>query len=156
MKYDLEEDSFTCAQGRKLHLSRETAEVQDGQLVSTAWYRCEDCSECPCRVQCCRAKDLNRHKKIVLHKTFWEKRKQATANIMTERGSHLRLCCSIQVEGAFGLLKSDFGFRRFLTRGKANVRIELFLLALAFDLKKLWMKQEQGRLQTRASLKMIA
>ena len=130
--------------------------MQDGQLVSTAWYRCEDCSECPCRVQCCRAKDLNKPKEIMLQKTFWEKRKQATANIMTERGIHLRLCRSIQVEGAFGLLKNDFGFRRFLTRGKANVRTELFLLALAFDLKKLWMKREQGRLQTRVSEKMTA
>ena len=156
MEYDPEADCFTCAQGRKLYLRRETTQVQDGQLVSTAWYRCEDCSECPCRVQCCRARDLNKPKEIVLHKTFWEKRKQATANIMTERGIHLRLCRSIQVEGAFGLLKNDFGFRRFLTRGKANVRIELFLLALAFDLKKLWMKREQGRLQTRASLKMIS
>ena len=156
MEYDPEADCFTCAQGRKLYLRRETTQVQDGQLVSTAWYRCEDCSECPCRVQCCRARDLNKPKEIVLHKTFWEKRKQATANIMTERGIHLRLCRSIQVEGAFGLLKNDFGFRRFLTRGKANVRIELFLLVLAFDLKKLWMKREQGRLQTRASLKMIS
>ena len=92
----------------------------------------------------------------MLQKTFWEKRKQANANIMTERGIHLRLCRSIQVEGAFGLLKNDFGFRRFLTRGKANVRTELFLLALAFDLKKLWMKREQDRLQTRASMKMTS
>ena len=61
------------------------------------------------------------------------------------------MCRSIQVEGAFGLLKTDFGFRRFLTRGKANVRTELFLLALAFDLKKLWMKRENGRLQTHLS-----
>ena len=34
---------------------------------------------------------------------------------------------------------------------KANVRTELFLLALAFDLKKLWMKRESGRLQTHLS-----
>ena len=122
MKYDPEADCFTCVQGRKLYLRRETTEVQDGQLVSTAWYRCEDCSQCPCRVQCCRAKDLNKPKEIVLHKTFWEKRKQATANIRTERGVHLRLCRSIQVEGAFALLKNDFGFRRFLTRGRANIR----------------------------------
>lgn len=74
---------------------------------------------------------------------------------MTERGIHLRLCRSIQVEGAFALLKNDFGFRRFLTRGKANIRTELFFLALAFDLKKLWMKRKQGRLQSRASIKMI-
>ncbi len=71
-------------------------------------------------------------------------------------GIHLRLCRSIQVEGAFGLLKNDFGFRRFLTRGRANIRAELFLLAMAFDLKKLWMKREQGRLQTRVSEKMTA
>lgn len=156
MKYDPEEDSFTCAQGRKLYLRRETTEVQDGQLVSTALYRCEDCSGCPCRSQCCRAKDPDRPKELVIKKTFWEKREQAEKNIMTQRGLHLRLCRSVQVEGAFGLLKNDFGFRRFLTWGKANIRTELFLLALAFDLKKLWMKREQGRLQTRVSMKMTS
>ena len=156
MEYNPEEDSFTCAQGRRLHLRRETTEVQDGQLVSTAWYRCEDCGGCPHRTQCCRAKDPGKPKELVLRKTFWEKREQAENNIRTERGIHLRLCRSIQVEGAFGLLKNDFGFRRFLTRGKSNIRTELFLLALAFDLKKLWMKREQGRLQTRASLKMTS
>jgi hypothetical protein len=72
-------------------------------------------------------------------------------NITTEQGIHLRLCRSIQVEGAFGLLKNDFGFRRFLTRGKKNIRTELFFLALAFDLKKLWMKRDKGRLQTHLS-----
>ena len=60
---------------------------------------------------------------------------------------------SIQVEGAFGLLKNDFGFRRFLTRGKANIRAELFFLALAYDLKKLWMKRKNGRLKKRIFLK---
>ena len=99
---------------------------------SAALYRCEDCSGCPCRSQCCRAKDPDRPKEIVLKKTFWEKREQAEKNIMTQRGLHLRLCRSIQVEGAFGLLKNDFGFRRFLTWGK------------------------QGRLQTRVSMKMTS
>ena len=55
--------------------------------------------------------------------------------------------------GAFALLKSDFGFRRFLTRGRANIRAELFLLAIAFDLKKLWMKREHGRLNKPVCLK---
>ena len=55
-----------------------------------------------------------------------------------------------------GLLKNDFGFRRFLTRGRANIRSELFLPAIAFDLEKLWMKREHGRLQTRVSEKITA
>ena len=95
-------------------------------------------------------------KEIVLKKTFWEKRAQAEENINTERGIHLRLCRSIQAEGAFGLLKNDFGFRRFLTRGRANIMAELYLLALAFDMKKLWMKRDQDRLMTRFSAKMIS
>ena len=104
-----------------------------------------------------------------MQRTFWEKREQATRNISSERGIHLRLCRSIQVEGAFALLKNDFGFRRFLTRGKGNIRTELFFLVLAFDLKKLlfflvlafdlkklWMKREHNRLKTRVSLKMVS
>ena len=156
MAYDSEEDSFTCAQGRKLTLRRECTEQREGQLVSTAWYRCEDCTGCPCRSQCCRAKDPTQPKELRLQKTFWEKREQTTQRIVSKRGIHLRLCRSVQVEGAFGLLKSDFGFRRFLTRGRANIRAELFLLAMAFDLKKLWMKREHGRLKTRVSEKMTA
>ena len=53
------------------------------------------------------------------------------------KGILLRICRSIQAEGAFGLLKNDYGFRRFLTRGKRNVRTELFLLGMGFNLKKL-------------------
>lgn len=156
MAYDPEEDCFTCSQGRRLPVRRESTEEREGQFVTTAWYRCERCQGCPCRSQCCRAKDLDKPKEIVLQKTFWEKRALAEENITTPRGIHLRLCRSIQVEGAFGLLKNDFAFRRFLTRGWANVRTELFLLALAFDLKKLWMKREHDRLRTRVSEKMTA
>lgn len=34
MEYDPKEDWFTCVQGRKLHLRRQTTEVQDGQFMS--------------------------------------------------------------------------------------------------------------------------
>lgn len=156
MRYDSEEDCFFCAQGRKLPLRRECTELKNGQFVTTAWYRCENCTECPCRSQCCRAKDVNKPKELAFQKTFWEKRAQAAENITSERGIHLRVCRSIQVEGAFGLLKNDFGFRRFLTKGTDHIRTELFLLALAFDLKKLWMKREHGRLRTRVSRKLTA
>ena len=69
-----------------------------------------------------------------MKETFWEKRAQSLKNITSERGIQLRMNRSIQVEGAFGLIKNDFGFRRFLTTGKRNVRIELLFLALGFNL----------------------
>ena len=48
MTYDPQEDCFTCTQGRKLSLRRECTEQKDGQLVSTAWYRCESCAYDAC------------------------------------------------------------------------------------------------------------
>ena len=119
--------------------------------MTTAWYRCEDCKGCPLREKCCQAKDPEQPKELRVNKTLQELRKASQENITSERGINLRLCRSVQVEGAFGLLKTDFGFRRFLTRGKVNVRTELYLLSLGFNLKKLWMKRENGRLQTHLS-----
>ena len=156
MRYDGEEDCYYCAENRRLPLQRECTQLVDGRWQTEAWYRCESCTDCPKRTKCCQAKDPEQAKTLHVKRDFWELRAQATENITSPRGIHLRQCRSIQAEGAFALLKNDFGFRRFLTRGRANVRTEMFLLALAFDLKKYWMKREQGRLQTRVSEKMTA
>ncbi len=151
MAYDAEDDSYTCVQGRKLNLRRECTELENGRYVTTAWYRCESCAGCPVREKCCQAKDTAQPKELRVNKTLQELRKTSLENITSEHGIRLRLCRSIQVQGAFGLLKNDFGFRRFLTWGKKNIRTELFFLALAFDLKKLWMKRDKGRLLTHLS-----
>ena len=144
MKYDENEDCYICAEGRKLCCRKVSTELSAGIPVTRDWYRCEDCRNCPQREKCCWKQDINAPKEIIRKETFWEKRKISQENITSERGILLRRNCSIQVEGAFGLLKNGFGFRRFLTTGKKNVRVELFFLALGFNLKKRWMKQEKA------------
>jgi transposase len=156
MQYGKEEDCFICAEGRKLYCRKVSTEVKNGIPVTRAWYRCENCSNCPQRERCCRKQDVNEPKEVILKETFWEKRRQSLENITSERGIQLRMNRSIQVEGAFGLIKNDFGFRRFLTTGKKNVRIELLFLALGFNLKKRWMKQQKRRLKTHYSEKKVA
>ncbi|MDR2343328.1 MAG: transposase [Spirochaetaceae bacterium] len=51
------------------------------------------------------------------------------------------------MEGAFGVEKEDYHFRRFMTRGKGGVRCELLLLLLCFgyNVNKLHHKIQQGR-----------
>ena len=88
--YDTQEDCFICTQGRKLPLYRERTEEKDGQLVSTAWYRCERCTGCHCRSRCCRVKNPEQLKELCLQKTFWEKCARAEQRITSERGIHLR------------------------------------------------------------------
>ena len=52
---------------------------------------------------------------------------------------------SIQAEGVFGVHKEDHGFRRFLCRGKNNIRTEFLLLGLAYNIKKLFTKISENR-----------
>ena len=51
-----------------------------------------------------------------------------------------RMNRSIQVEGAFGVLKQDYGFRRFLLRGKKNIKTEFILLCFSYNIQKLFNK----------------
>ena len=152
MSYDEKHDCYICAEGRTLSLKSETEDRKSRHNVMISHYRCENCSDCPRRAECCQAADIEQAKEIRVRKMLKEKRAESEANITTEEGILLRLCRSIQVEGAFGLLKNDFGFRRFLSIGKKNVRTELFLLAMGFNLKKLWKKRENGRLKTHLSI----
>ena len=151
MRYEAETDVYVCAMGKKLSMYKESKDKYSKHDVIVNHYRCEDCKGCPRREECCKAADPEKPKEIRIRKQFEKKRAESEANITTEEGVYLRICRSIQVEGAFGLLKNDFGYRRFLTRGKRNVRTELFLLGLGFNLKKLWKKQQAGRLKTHLS-----
>ena len=152
MHYDADTDCYTCAMGRTLPLYRESKDKYSKHDVTVSHYRCEDCTGCPKRAECCKAADPNKPKELRVRKQYEQKRAMSEANITTDEGVYLRVCRSIQVEGAFGLLKNDFGFRRFLTRGKKNVRTELLLLGLGFNLKKRWKKQQNGRLKTHLSV----
>lgn len=63
---------------------------------------------------------------------------------------------SIQVEGAFGVIKWDHGFTQFLTRGKKNVTVEFTLLAFSYNLNKLQSKIQHNRLGVSFLKKAIA
>ena len=53
---------------------------------------------------------------------------------------------SIQVEGAFGVLKNDYEFQRFLLRGKTKVKLEILLLYMGYNLNKLHAKIQNERI----------
>lgn len=64
-------------------------------------------------------------------------------NITIREGILLRMNRSIQVEGAFGVIKEDFGFRRFFMRGNIKVRTEFLLMAFGYNVNKLHNKTLQ-------------
>jgi len=86
-----------------------------------------------------------RNRRIQVSKTLIEKRQISYENIMTEKGILLRVNRSIQEEGAFEVLKSDYNFNHFLTRGKYGVKTEFILLCLGYNVNKLHSKIQNGR-----------
>lgn len=86
-----------------------------------------------------------RSKHFEVSKIFQQKREETQKRITTEEGKMLRMNRSIQSEGAFGEVKADMDFRRFLCRGKQNILAESILVGLAHNVNKLHNKIQGGR-----------
>ncbi len=74
--------------------------------------------------------------------------KKNQERILSSEGIQLRTNRSIQVEGAFGVLKQDFQFRRLLHHGNDHVRKMLYLLAMGFNISKLHHRIHDNRIHT--------
>ena len=116
--------------------------AQTGFISEKAMYRCESCGGCPYKQNCTKAKE---NKTLAVSHKFKELRAESQENITTKFGKQLRMNRSIQAEGVFGVLKEDHGFRRFLCRGKNNIKTEFLLLGLAYNIKKLFTKISGNR-----------
>jgi len=134
-EYDPERDEWTCPAKRRLtYRYTDIQRTDNGYPAERRHYECEDCGGCPLRSQCTRAEGSR------LLKVSFELRRmraQARENLLSEKGKALRSRRGVEVEGVFGRLKHNWGFRRFLLRGQEKVRIEWGLLCLAHNLAKL-------------------
>ena len=143
MYYNADEDYYICAYGKKLiPVSSKIKTSKSGYKSNITIYECEGCDGCPYKNKCTKAKG---NKRLHVSKDFIKYRNESFKNISTPEGKLLRMNRSIQVEGAFGVIKQDYGFRRFLLRGKKNIRTEFTLLAFAYNVQKLFNKTTKNR-----------
>lgn len=143
MEYDSESDEYTCPNGKKLkYIYTSKRKTDNGYDTERRVYRCESCEGCLYRAECHKS-ECDRQIRVS-HKLNEQNRK-ASDLIATPEGIKLRTNRSIQVEGAFGVIKQDFGFRRFLTRGKKKTETQFFLISFAFNIEKLCNRISSGR-----------
>ena len=96
--------------------------------------KCEDCSDCPLKELCTKAKG-NRQ---VHYKPVYEEMKgKAKTALEDETLAALYAGRKIDVESVFGNLKGNLSFTRFLLRRFKKVRTELVLVVMAHNLRKL-------------------
>lgn len=143
MGYDGKADTYTCHAGKQLKpLLVKKQKSKSGYETEVTVYECGGCRGCPHKEKCTRAKG---NKRLYISKSFLEKRQESYENILSEKGILYRMNRSIQVEGAFGVLKNDYGFQRFLLRRKTKVKLEILLLCMGYNLNKLHAKIQNDR-----------
>lgn len=154
MAYDEEGDFYTCKNNQKLVVDHiRHSKSKTGYVSEKTIYKCENCDGCPHKSECikgnnCKTPLEERTKMLQVAKTFIEQRKADLERIISEEGKLYRMNRSIQAEGSFGDIKQDMQFRRYLTKGAANVLAESTLLAIARNINKLHNKIQNGKTGT--------
>lgn len=143
MSYDSKKDAYTCPEGRRLlREGTRKRKYKSGYETELSVYVCENCEGCTQKPFCTKAKG---NRRMEYSKTFADFRARTMRDIQSPRGILLRMNRSIQAEGAFGVLKEDYGFRRFLLRGMPNVFAEALLMAFSYNVNKLHAKTTRNR-----------
>lgn len=143
MQFNKEDNYYICAAGRKLLFKGTTVKkTKSNYKYIVHIYESESCLDCEYKSKCTKAKG---NRQVHVAKNFIRLRAQSLENITSDEGIILRMNRSIQVEGAFGVIKENFSFRRFLLRGNIKVRIEFLLMAFSYNINKLHNKTMQGR-----------
>lgn len=154
MEYNPEADFYTCRNGKKLKADHvRHSKSKTGYVSEKTIYKCEDCSGCQYKNDCikgnnCKTPLEERTKMLQVAKIFLKYRQEDLERILSNDGILFRTNRNIQAEGSFGDLKQDMQFRRYLSKGTANVLAESTLLAMARNINKLHNKIQKGRIGT--------
>lgn len=135
-KYDEETDTYTCPNQQKLVYKYHTVRTDNyGYEREFKVYECENCSGCPLRSLCTKAKEGNNRKLMVNEK--WEQQKEyVRTKLSDEKTGSIYRRRKIDVEPVFGFLKANLRFNRFSVRGKSKVENEMGIALMAVNLRK--------------------
>ncbi|MNZ46869.1 Transposase DDE domain protein [compost metagenome] len=127
--YEELDDRFVCPNGRYVRFKKyQTKKNASGLEQSFKIYECEDCSNCPFKPACTKAKG-NRQ---VHWNTIWEELKaKAKEALEDDEKSAIYARRKVEVESVFGHIKGNRSFRRFSLRGLGKVHTEFGIVALA-------------------------
>ena len=133
--YDKEQDVFICPNNKKLiHTDTYTRTTELGYESKVDKYECEDCSDCPLKKECTKARG---NREIEVNHTLNEYKRQVRELLTSERGLYHRSKRPVEPEAVFGQIKDAHHFRRFRLRSLPKVNIEFGLIAMAHNLQKL-------------------
>lgn len=113
--YREEEDVFICPNNRKVLFKRYSQRKNTGGYEQDyKIYECEDCTDCPLKALCTKAKG---NRQVHWNPVYEEMKAKARAALDDEQKAALYAKRKVDVETVFGDIKGNRSFTRFLLRG---------------------------------------
>ena len=131
-------NDLVCLNGKKATIV--TDRNTHSRSRGTSFYYIDNCVDCHFKPYCMRTLK----NKSQVDRTFetspdlFRFRTEVNANLLSCKGIELRVNRAAQVEGAFGVIKQDMDYDRVRRRGLENVGAEIMLVAMGYNLRKLF------------------
>ena len=138
-----ENGNLLCPNDRKFLFLRSVPVKGNRYGRTEELYQCEDCSGCPHKDKCTRAKG---NRTIRLNQELTSFHEEVLANLNCIHGALLRMNRSIQAEGVFGGIKWNRSYTRARRRGLDGLLLETALISCGFNLHKFHLKSLAKRL----------
>ncbi|MFD1205689.1 transposase, partial [Sporosarcina contaminans] len=143
-QYDEENDVYTCPNEKRLLFKYHSVRTdKTGFTRNFKVYECEDCSGCPFRSLCTKAKEGN-HRKLMVNEKWEQQKEYVRTKLSDEKTGSIYRQRKIDVEPVFGFLKANLRFTRFSVRGKSKVENEMGLALMAVNLRKFTANRKGG------------
>jgi IS5 family transposase len=131
--YNNREDYYQCPSGKEL-IYNETIKVHGRK---SRRYKCLDCQQCMYRNKCLPRPKYDKYRQIVRDEKE-HLAEQMYHTTKTEYGRSKLVQRKYSVEGVFGNLKENLGFRRFRLKGLLKVQGEFNLMCIAHNINKIY------------------
>lgn len=144
LHYNAASNAYVCPMGQPMrHIGDQRSTTKAGHPFTVSRYQASNCAGCPLNGACHKAKG---ERIIEVNHRLNQLKAQARELLTSEEGLKHRSARPVEVESAFGNLKQNKGFTRFMLRGLDKVSLEIGLLSTAINLKK-WARILQKKAQ---------
>ena len=121
--------------GQKMErIGTKQGKTGSGYVTESARYWAKNCSGCPLRGQCFKAKG---NRVLEVNHRLKAYKKKAADLLTSEEGIKHKGRRCIEPESVFGQIKSNMAYRRFRHFGKDKITMDFSFFTTAFNIKKL-------------------
>lgn len=130
LHYNEKSDCYYCPMGQPM--TKTHSFIKDGKNIIS--YQAQNCNGCPLNGACHKNKG---NRKIEINHQLIKHKKRARELLTSDEGIALRKKRCYDVEPTFANIKQNKKFKRFNLRGLKKANIEIGLIAIAHNLKKM-------------------